>query len=311
MYNRSMPNQLLRDWFDELEKILSAELHLTGLLNHASTVGQAREFLVRRVLGSILPVMAHVGSGQIIDAYGNRSKQIDLIVYDSRFPQLKTDGGGLYFVEGVLATVEVKSTIDVDQLETALENCKSVLQLGVWGEHPEEASARIEFYMRKHGIQAEHARDRFHYMFRPATYIFGFNTKLSFERTCQTIVEWWKSNNFRNSAFDPWLPRILVSGNVTGFTNDGRFTLVSKDAKPQVMTLFETPFCFRWFAMNIMDAVSTRLGLRNHAESFSYRLSEYYPLKEYLAEIQSAPTRIILTLDKRMSAVFTKAMLTV
>lgn len=76
-----------------------------GLLDHAPTIGPVREFLVRRVLKTILPTSVHIGSGKVIDHQGKSSKQIDIIIYDPRFPMMNLDGGGLYFVEGVLATI--------------------------------------------------------------------------------------------------------------------------------------------------------------------------------------------------------------
>ena len=50
---------------------------------------------------------------------------------------------------------------------------------------------------------------------------------------------------------------------------------------------------FRWLAIHIMDAVSQRLGLRNFGEQFDYRLSNYYPFDDYVAEIGKAETKII------------------
>ena len=139
-------DQSYNGWFDGLEAVLEAESRLSGLLNHGPTVGQAWEFLVTRVLKTILPSGVHIGNGMVIDRQGNSSKQIDVVIYDPRFPMMKLDGGGLYFVEGVLATIEVKSIIDTSELRGSLENCRSVLALWPHGEHPHEAEARIKFY---------------------------------------------------------------------------------------------------------------------------------------------------------------------
>ena len=123
----------MMDWFDGLEAVLDAELKLSGLLGHNPTIGQAREFLVTRVLKTILPAAVHIGSSKVIDHLGLTSRQIDIVIYDPRFPLMKVEGGGLHFVEGVLATIEVKSTIDSDELKTSLDNCRSVLALSPHG----------------------------------------------------------------------------------------------------------------------------------------------------------------------------------
>lgn len=162
-------------WFDELESVLAAGAKLRGLLEHASTVGLAREFVVTEVLRSILPEAVHIGTGRVVDQFGNSSKQIDIVIYDPRFPKLTVAGGALYMAEGVLATIEIKSCIDADQLRGALDNCASVLALGVKGQFPEQAKARIDFYQSVHGLEHPQAVDMFHYMVRPATYIFLSN----------------------------------------------------------------------------------------------------------------------------------------
>jgi hypothetical protein len=288
-----MANKIVVDWFDGLEAVLHSESKLSGLLQHGSTVGQAREFLVTRVLRTLLPTSVHIGSGKVIDSGGVSSKQIDIVLYDPRFPFMKVDGGGLYFVEGVLATIEVKSTIDSKKLRESLENCKSVLELNPVGEHPEEAEARIDFYMKKGGLTHQFAEHRFWYMFRPATYVFAFTSTLSFDTTCACIQSWWQSVDCRYSTYFPLLPRVITSGDVVGFVNDGRIQLNAADGGNHVMGLFKTHLRFRWFAIHLMDAVNLRLGLRNFAEQFDYRLSNYYPFDEYMAAIQGSDTKFI------------------
>jgi hypothetical protein len=138
---------------------------------------------------------------------------------------MKVEGGGLYFVEGVLATIEIKSTIDSSELEISLENCRSVLELSPHGEHPEEAERRITFYMQKGNLTHVEAEHRFWYMFLPATYVFSFNSKLSLNTTRTCIKHWWEKLDCRYSTYFPLLPRVITTGNIAGFVNDGRINL--------------------------------------------------------------------------------------
>ena len=289
-----MGAKIVMDWLDGLETVLDAESRLSGLFDHGPTVGQAREFLVTRVLKTILPTGVHIGSGMVIDHKGASSKQIDVVVYDPRFPIMKVEGGGLYFVEGVLATIEVKSTIDTVSLKDSLENCRSVLQLWPHGEHPHEAEARIKFYAEKGNLTPEEAEHRFWYMFRPATYIFAFCSKLSLDSTCSAVVEWWRDDaGCKLSSHFPLLPRVVTAGNIVGVVNDGRISLSTLEGNRQVMTLFKTEKRFRWLAIHLMDAVSQRLGLRNFGEQFDYRLSDYYPFDDYIAELAKSEVRAV------------------
>jgi hypothetical protein len=119
-------------WLNGLEGVLHKEAELAGLLEHGTMVGSAREFLVSRALRSVLPPSLHIGTGRVIDSCGNRSKQVDVVIYDPVFPILETHpGNGLYLVEGVVATIEVKSNVDKTKLWEAFDNCLSVTRLNM------------------------------------------------------------------------------------------------------------------------------------------------------------------------------------
>ncbi len=99
-------------WFDKREAVLSQEAELAGLLEHSTMIGTAREFMVKRVLKSIMPPSIHVGTGKVIDYQDNVSRQQDIVLFDHRFPLFEIDSGvGMYPLEGVIATIEVKSTL--------------------------------------------------------------------------------------------------------------------------------------------------------------------------------------------------------
>ncbi len=288
-----MPNKTVSAWFDHLEVILDAEARLSGLLQHASTIGTAREFLITRVLRTILPPSVHIGLGKVIDSLGGQSKQIDIIIYDPRFPLMKVDGGGLYPVEGVLATIEVKSSLDSAELVASLENTKSVLLLQPSGQCAKEAEASIQNHMKIGNLSHNDAERRFWYMYRPATYTFAFTSKLSLHSTGKCIIDWWTANDCGISNHFPLLPRIISSGNVVGVVNDGRLNLTHSSGIEHVMALFSTTKRFRWFAAHIMDSVSRRLGLRNFAENFDYDINAYFPWDGYHQEIKSSSTIVI------------------
>jgi hypothetical protein len=45
--------QKVKDWYDHLELVLVESAKLSGLYDHNGTIGDAREFFVRRVLRSM------------------------------------------------------------------------------------------------------------------------------------------------------------------------------------------------------------------------------------------------------------------
>lgn len=284
-----MSTRALINWFDRQETVLAEEAKLAGLLSHNTTIGQAREFLISRFLKSILPPAIHFGTGKIIDSSGNYSKQIDIIIYDPRFPILEIAGGGLYLVEGVIAAIEVKSTINSEQLTLALDNCKSVLSLKPEGEDPEERDARIAFYRdRNNNMSNDDAVNRFIYNFLPETYIFGFTSDLTCETTFNNIHGWWNDINEPKSPKNPYLPKMIVTGNSVGISNDGFLTINIDDPTNDIdnqifFHFFETDLRFRWLALHIVNKVSSRLGIKSYGlgGTITYRITGYFPMEEY------------------------------
>jgi len=113
-----------------------------GLINefeearHATTsplVGEAIETPVRKRLQQVLPRGIAVGSGCVIDSYGNCSRQQDVVLYEQGicpvFSINDTPQSTYYPCEGVIAVIEVKSTLASGELEDAFEKIASVKRL--------------------------------------------------------------------------------------------------------------------------------------------------------------------------------------
>lgn len=90
-------------------------------VTHSGLKGSLREVFVRDLLEPLLPPQYIIGTGQIISAYGQTSGQTDIVVCDRRvLPPLLFDRfQGIFPIETVLATIEVKSRIDATELEMA------------------------------------------------------------------------------------------------------------------------------------------------------------------------------------------------
>lgn len=111
-------NDLYRDIIYNLARRAIADASSISGLLHAGTKGQLRELFVRQLLQPILPDKYIIGSGNIITAYNQVSNQIDVIVCDKRIvsPLLFQGDVGIFPVESVLSTIEVKSTLTLDEL---------------------------------------------------------------------------------------------------------------------------------------------------------------------------------------------------
>lgn len=102
-------------------------------LSHNLSKGEAAEESVRTFFRNHCPSSLGVTKGQVIDCQGGRSRQIDVIIYDSfRTPILFTsEEGGHQLVpsEGVLAVIEIKSYADPSDVTGILANMASVKSL--------------------------------------------------------------------------------------------------------------------------------------------------------------------------------------
>ena len=77
---------------------LKTELYIARTVQHHSTLqGNATEEIWRNRLKAILPSRFSIGSGIVFDAHGDKSDQIDCIVYDGMYtPQYFGENNELY-----------------------------------------------------------------------------------------------------------------------------------------------------------------------------------------------------------------------
>ena len=86
-----------------------------GFATSPGQIGSAREVPTREKLEQVLPRGIAVGSGFVIDSYGNTSRQMDVILYEKDFCpvySINRDSSTTYYpCEGVIAVGEIKSKI--------------------------------------------------------------------------------------------------------------------------------------------------------------------------------------------------------
>lgn len=126
---RSRATDAVRTWLDGLDQRFRAEFAQISGANHRSVRGSHREEALRAIIQGIVPSTIGVAHGQVIDSTGGISKQIDLIIYDRRFPVYLLDSQGLVPIEAVVAAGSIKSVLHAEALAESLENVRSVQQL--------------------------------------------------------------------------------------------------------------------------------------------------------------------------------------
>lgn len=111
---------------------LIAEFEKAGLATQSSAVGTGREASVKTKLKGILPAGIGVGSGFVIDSYGNTSRQCDIILYEEMYAAkfiINNESDIYYNCENVIAVGEIKSTMKKENFIDACNKLKIIKEL--------------------------------------------------------------------------------------------------------------------------------------------------------------------------------------
>jgi len=122
----------LRELFLGLQQHLAAELQVNrSVINHPGAKGDATESDWIRMFNAHLPLRYQVGKAFVIDALGQSSDQIDLVLYDRQYTPLLFNKSGQTFIpaESVYAVFEVKQTMNRQTVKYAGEKASSVRKL--------------------------------------------------------------------------------------------------------------------------------------------------------------------------------------
>lgn len=100
---------------------------------HSLHKGTPREAFIRGFLETHLNSTVAIGTGEIIDCQSKpneKRNQFDIVIYKRNYPRLDFGGGvNGFLVESVIATIEVKSTLDKPGVEQAVHAACAAKQL--------------------------------------------------------------------------------------------------------------------------------------------------------------------------------------
>lgn len=100
-------------------------------LKHDLTKGQIREVFLQGLLRHFLPEYLGVGTGIIINNQAHQSKQMDIVIFDSRIlpPLLTTGNPNIFPIETVVSVVEVKSELTLPELRGAEKAARHLIDV--------------------------------------------------------------------------------------------------------------------------------------------------------------------------------------
>jgi hypothetical protein len=122
----------LRDLFLEQQTVLETTLRRNRkVIKHPGTLGDASELDWIGMLREYLPARYQVDKAIVLDADGNFSDAIDVVVYDRQYcPLLFRHNNALYLpAESVYAVFEVKQSLNKEMVAYASDKAASVRRL--------------------------------------------------------------------------------------------------------------------------------------------------------------------------------------
>jgi hypothetical protein len=175
---------------DAIEKTKAAA-NSSGMLEHRGLKGRLREIVVEELIKPFLTPHIKAVTGTIVDAYGNQSGQVDVILYDEQVtpPILFSEAEGVIPCHSVVATIEVKSKLTRKELRAAVDNARSVKflrydyhKIPISG----EAGIRLGLFLEiidqlPEGEKKDVLRAAVTRISSPACYAFAFTSDLALE----------------------------------------------------------------------------------------------------------------------------------
>ena len=152
-----MPEFNAPDFISRLGHSLINEFEEARKATTSQLIGEAIETPVRKRLQQVLPRGIAVGSGCVIDSYGNCSRQQDVVLYEQGicpvFSINDTPQSTYYPCEGVMAVIEIKSSIATAELKDSFEKIASVKRLRRFDVYSPGSGEPFLEHRRYQGIQ--------------------------------------------------------------------------------------------------------------------------------------------------------------
>lgn len=137
---------IFRSAFAQRAKVLFHDEDKHNRLRHPGEFGTYRESITGDFLQSFLPQRLAIDTGFIVNALGEVSGQIDLVIYDpSLTPPLESQNRQRFFpIETVIAAGEVKSDVRRDEFKEGLIRLAKVKEMR--SNLPNEASTAMRWH---------------------------------------------------------------------------------------------------------------------------------------------------------------------
>jgi len=107
--------------------VVQAKFEQSRAVWHNATAGSIREQIINHVLLPYLPDSYGIANGLCYDKMGQRSKQLDLILYDKIYShKIPMEDYMVFPCESIYGNIEVKTYLNKAEIQTSIDNINSV-----------------------------------------------------------------------------------------------------------------------------------------------------------------------------------------
>ncbi|MDH3386731.1 MAG: hypothetical protein OEN02_02410 [Gammaproteobacteria bacterium] len=226
------------DWAQLVAKKLAGEADIIAAIDKDELEdAAAADAFISAVLEPFLPENFGVGSGRIVDAFGNYSDHLDVIVYNRDFPRIGLRGThSAYLYESVLAVFNVRAKFIRKTFFECLNACASMAQL----ETNIDKAVLIKLAKKnglkpgpnKRFIHRDPLRTaRFELIGRPPAFVFGFNGMKYSYRQLQENIELWIKGRQEEQIETPMksLPAVIATQGCFAWRNAAPLALSNRE----------------------------------------------------------------------------------
>lgn len=177
---------MLKEKIKSVEKqMVEALAEIRKTFNHSGNKGTSNENDFSDFVKQYLPRRMEIGNGEVIDSFGNRSGQADIVITSEDHPfTFSPNRPGLFFIEGILALGEIKTVLTSQELKNALSN--SLLY------------KKLKTTHGKGSIVSANPSDLKRYYEHPPFFLFCYESQLSLEKIKYNIEKFVSENSIGN-----------------------------------------------------------------------------------------------------------------
>ena len=268
------------DWAHLVAKKLKGEADvITAIEKDELNDAAATDAFIRAVLQPFLPENFGIGSGRIVDAFGNRSEHLDIVIYNRNFPRIGLRGTQSdYLYESVLATFSVRAKYIRKTFFESMDACASLARL----ETNLDKTVLIRL-AKRNGLKPGPNKSfvhvdplhtaRFELIGRPPAFMFGFTGIKGSTRLLQENIELWIEHRQQQQIDTPMraFPAVIATQGCFAWRNAAPLALSNRE----MMGIGSDDAPIRLIILHMLYLLNRRLNVTSDGYGLKPNLGSY------------------------------------